>query len=259
MVRYKLLAAIGIAGISVAACGSSNTGSPAASSTPGTVAPTSSSTATSAMAGPATGPMQKDHVMGQIASVSGSTIQVNQPGGTGTAAVAFAPTTKISQAMPAQLTDVTAGSCVWVRPAHDNGTAGNGPVTAARVMISDAANGQCGPVGGQPASGTESPAPGQPQHDRGVHGSVASVSGNTIVVTAESGGTTAPTNVAVTPDTRYMKRNIVNAQAITQGECIAARGSKDGSGTLQATWINLRAADNGKCPEPNGDHPHPGN
>jgi hypothetical protein len=255
MVQYKLLAAIGIAGISVAACGSSNSGSTAASSTPGTVA----STTTSAMAAPVPGPMHKDRVLGQIASVSGSTIQVNQPGGTGPAAVAFAPTTKISEAMPAKLTDVTAGSCVWVRPARDNGTPGNGTVTAARVMISDAVNGQCGPAGGEPASGTASPTPGQPRHGRGLRGTVASVSGNTIVVAAASGGGAAPTNVAVTPDTRYMKRTIMNPQAITQGECIAARGSKDGSGTLQATMINLHASDNGNCPEPKGDHPRPGN
>jgi hypothetical protein len=259
MVRYKLLAAIGIAGLSVAACGTSNSGSTAASSTPSAAAPT----ATSSSAAPAAAPMGKDRVAGLIASVSGNTVQVNQPGGTGTAAVAYAPATKISQAMSAQLTDVTAGSCVWVRPARGNGTPGNGTpgngtVTAARVLISDAVNGQCGPPGGKPASGTTSPAPDQPPRGRGLRGTVASVSGNTIVVTTVSDGTTAPANVEVTDSTKYMKRAVAGAQAITQGECIAARGSKDSGGTLQATMINLRASDNGNCPEPNGDHPRPG-
>jgi hypothetical protein len=254
MVRYKLLAAIGIAGLSVAACGTSNSGSTAASSTPSAAAPT----ATSSSAAPAAAPMGKDRVAGLIASVSGNTIQVNQPGGTGTAAVAYAPATKISQAMSAQLTDVTAGSCVWVGPARGNGTPGNGTVTAARVLISDAVNGQCGPPGGKPASGTTSPAPDQPPRGRGLRGTVASVSGNTIVVTTVSDGTTASANVEVTDSTKYMKRAVAGAQAITQGECIAARGSKDSGGTLQATMINLRASDNGNCPEPNGDHPRPG-
>jgi hypothetical protein len=202
--------------------------------------------------------MGKDRVAGLIASVSGNTIQVNQPGGTGTAAVAYAPATKVSQAMSAQLTDVTVGSCVWVRPARGSGTPGNGTVTAAGVLISDAVNGQCGPPSGKPAAGTTSPAPGQRPRGRGLRGTVASVSGNTIVVTTASDGTTAPANVEVTDSTKYMKRAVVGAQAITQGECIAARGSKDNGGTLQATMINLRASDNGNCPEPNGDHPHPG-
>jgi Domain of unknown function (DUF5666) len=256
MVRYKLLAAIGIAGLSVAACGSSNGGSTAASSAPGTVAPTATSAAAAPAPGP--GPMGRDHVAGQIASVSGSTISVTQPGGTGTATVAFAPATTISEAMSAQLTDVTAGSCVMIRPARDGGAPGNGAITAARVLVSDAVNGQCGPAGGRPAGGTTSAAPGQPPRGRGLRGTVASVSGNTIVVTTASDGGTAPTTVDVNADTRYMKRAVVNAQAITQGECIAARGSKDGSGTLQATMINLRASNNGNCPQPKGDHPHPG-
>jgi hypothetical protein len=254
MVRYKLLAAIGIAGLSVAACGTSNSGSTAASSTPSAAAPT----ATSSSAAPAATSMGKDRVAGLIASVSGNTIQVNQPGGTGPAAVAYAPATKISQAMSAQLIDVTAGSCVWVRAARGNGTPGNGTVTAARVLISDAVNGQCGPAGGKLAAGTTSPAPDQPPRGRGLRGTVASVSGNTIVVTTAPDGTTAPTNVEVTDSTKYMKRAVVGATAITQGECIAARGSKDNGGTLQATVINLRASDNGNCPAPNGDHPHQG-
>jgi Domain of unknown function (DUF5666) len=255
MVRYKLLAAIGIAGLSVAACGTSNSGSTAASSTPSVAAPTATS---SSSAAPAATPMGKDHVAGLIASVSGNTIQVNQPGGTGPAAVAYAPATKISQAMSAQLTDVTAGSCVWIRPARGNGTPGSGTVTAARVLISEAVNGQCGPPGGKPAAGTTSPAPDQPPRGHGLRGTVASVSGNTIVVTTTADGTTAPANVEVTDSTKYMKRAMVGAQAITQGECIAARGSKDDGGTLQATMINLRAADNGNCPEPNGNHQRPG-
>lgn len=253
MMRYKLLAAIGIAGLSVAACGSSNTGSKAASSTP-SAAPT----ATSASAAPGSAPRGKDRVAGQIASVSGSTVQVDQPGGTGTAAVAFAPATRISEMMSAQLTDVTAGSCVWVRPAPDSGTPGNGTLTAARVVVSEVANDRCGASADKPASGTTSATPGQPPRGRGLRGTVASISGNTIVVNTASDSTTAPTNVEVTDKTTFMKRAVVNAQAITEGECIAARGSKDNGGTLQATVIKLRASDNGNCPEATGDHRRPG-
>jgi hypothetical protein len=77
---------------------------------------------------------------------------------------------------------------------------------------------------------------------------VASVNGSTVAVT--TAGVPSQVNVAVTNTTTYIKRTTSNSQAITQGKCIAARGTKDSSGTLQAAAINLHPASNGSCQGP---------
>jgi hypothetical protein len=171
-------------------------------------------------------------VAGLIASVSGNTIQVNQRNGTAT--VVVTPSTVIAEQTPAGLTDVTPGSCVTVRPTPDSAPPTSGTVTAQAVLIAPANNGQCSqPQGGQ---------------GRGVRGTMASVNGNTI--TLNTGGNPAQINVSVTNTTTYIKRAASNAQAITQGKCISARGTKDSSGALQATAISLQPATNGNCPGP---------
>ncbi len=240
--KYPLLAVIGITALSVAACGSSTSGSPTSSSkasgTTSTSTSASSSTPTSTSGTPSA--QGNDHVAGLIASVAGTTIQVTQQ--SGAAAVAYSPSTAISQVTPAQLTDVTPGSCVAVRLAGGGGQQSGGTVTARRVFINTSANGQCQP----------------PRGRGGVGGAVSSVNGNTIVVNATGSNGNTQTNVQVDNTTTYAKRAVANSQAITQGECIAARGTKDSGGTLQATTISLRPADNGTCGQPNGGWHHHG-
>jgi len=233
--KYPLLAVIGITAVSVAACGSSTSGSPTsankASGSASTSAPPSTSGTPAAQG--------NDHVAGLIGSVSGTTIQVTQQSGPAT--VAYSPSTRISEVTPAQLTDVTAGSCVAVRPA--GGAQSGGTVTARTVLINTSANGQCQP----------------PRGRGGVGGTVSSVNANTIVVNAtDSSGNTSQTNVEVANATTYAKQAVADSQAIAPGKCIAARGTNDSSGTLQATTLNLRPANNGTCPQPNGPRHHPG-
>jgi hypothetical protein len=236
MSKYPLLAVIGVTALSIAACGSSTTGSPTTSSKAGGTTSASSSSAPTSGAPSVQG---KDRVSGLIASVSGTTIQVTQQ--SGTAAVAYSPSTSISEVTAAQLTDVTPGSCVAVRPA--GGGQNGGTVTARTVWISPATNGQCRP----------------PRGRGGVSGIVSSVNGNTIVASAtDSSGNASQTNIQVSDNTTYAKRAVANSQAIAVGKCVAARGAKDTGGTLQATAINLRPANNGTCPQPNGQHHHQG-
>ena len=161
--------------------------------------------------------------------MSGNTIQVTQK--TSTATIDFTNQTAISEIDPAQLSDVTAGSCVAIRPTRDS--APNGPVTAHTVLVSPAGNGQC------------------PQaHDggRGVRGTVAAVNGNTIAVATATNPT--PTTVGINGDTRYAKWVAASPQAITAGKCIAGRGTNDSSGALPATSITVRPAGNRPCPSP---------
>ena len=232
--RYAILAVTAAAALSVAACGSSGNPAPAASKSPpasaASSAPGSSSAPTPGAQAPP-GNHGKDRVGGLIASVSGNTIQVNQRNGTAT--VDVTPSTTVAELTPAQLTDVTAGSCVAVRPAHDNGS-GGAQVTARNVVIGTAPDGTCT----------------APQHARAgaLRGTVASVNGSTVVINVtDQSGSTSQASVGIDNTTTYEKRAVATPAAITQGKCLAARGTNDSSGNLQATMVSVAPANNGTC------------
>jgi hypothetical protein len=213
--RYIVFAIVGASALSLAACASSTSPtnhSPGASGA-------SSSPSTTANAGGG-----RDRVAGLIASVSGNAIQVNQQNGPAT--VDFTNSTKFAEISPGALTDVTAGSCVTIRTSRENQS------TARAVLVSPADNGKCP----------------QPQRNRGIVGSVSSVTGNTISV-ATAGNST---NVSVTADTSYARRASATSQSVAQGKCIAARGTKDNNGALQATAVTVLPANNGNCPRTKG-------
>jgi hypothetical protein len=171
--------------------------------------------------------------------VSGNAIQVTQQEN-GTATVDFTESTKVAEVTPAALTDVTTGSCVSVRPGHEESPGGGQPITAATMRIHPTIDGKCPPAKAAKRST--------------VDGSVASVTGNTITVTGtDASGNTAQTAVSVNHKTKYTKQASATSQAIAAGKCIAAWGTKDGSGTLQATTVDLRPANDGKC---HGRQPH---
>jgi hypothetical protein len=220
--RLAILTVAGASALSIAACGAShNTG-------------TSASPTSSAATSPS--PNGKNSVSGMIASVADNAIQVTQQAGNAT--VDFTPSTKITEDTPAALTDVTAGSCVAVHPTKGSGN--TGAITAQSVRVSPAVNGKCS----------------EPKHHAGVAGIVASVAGNTITANGTVGNG-SPSTVTVTDTTKYTKETVGDAHALAQGKCVAAQGTKDGSGTLQATAITVRQADNGSCQEPGAKrHPH---
>jgi len=185
--------------------------------------------------------------------VAGNSIQVTKEDNA-TAAVNFTSTTKVTEIIPAALTDVTTSSCVTVRPTNEG--QGGQQVTAASVKVSPSVNGTCpkpkaAAPGGSPSpapSGAPTPPPAQPAP---VQGSVASVSGNTINVSGtDASGNTTQTAVTVDDRTKYSKQTSANTDAITQGKCLNARGTMDNAGALQATSISVRAADDGKCGKP---------
>ena len=250
--RFAILAVTGATALSVAACGSSNNSSP---TTPSTSTSTVTSTTTSPA--PAQGEAQ---VSGLIASVAGNSIQVTKEDNT-TAAVNFTSTTKVTEVAPATLSDVTSGSCITVRPTKE--IQGSQPVTATSVRVSPSVNGTCPPgkESGQgsttstPPPGSPTPAPAKPKPLRGA---VASVTGNTITVAGtDASGNTTQTAVTVDDQTKYSKLTTATPDAIAQGKCVNARGTLDNGGTLQATTIKLRSANDGKCGGP-GKPPHGG-
>ena len=216
-----VLAVAGVTALSVGACSSSHDEKPPASSSPAAA-------------------KGKASVHGLIASVSGNAVQVTQQSGAAT--VDVSPSTKVTETTVAQFSDVAPGNCVSVvdKPAPAPG----GPVTAALVHLSpQEGNGKCA----QPKTGP-----------RKVIGTVASVSGTTINVSVtDANGNPAQTAVTVTDATKYSKGAAATSQAIAQGKCITAQGTKDGGGTLQATVVALGPASDGKCPQPAADKQHP--
>jgi Domain of unknown function (DUF5666) len=214
-------------------------------------APTTTSAPSS---GPAT-PNGETRVSGLIASVAGNAAQVTQQSGNAT--VAFGGSTKVTETIPAALTDVTAGSCVSVRP-QESGQGGQ-PITAASVRVSQAVDGKCPQANGSAPESTP-PAPSgsmTPAKRPRVQGAVASVAGNTInVTTTDASGNATQTAVTVSDKTKYSKQAAADTQAISAGKCLTARGTQDSAGALQATTIDLRPAHDGKCAGQAGHHGH---
>jgi hypothetical protein len=247
LTRVAIFAVTGATALSVAACGTSNDNAKPTAASPTNPNPTSSSPAPSAKG--------KDWVSGLIDSVSGNTIQVSARSGSAT--VDFTPSTDVSEITPAQLTDVTAGSCVTVRPDHAG--AGSG-ITARTVRVSPAVDGKCQQP--KPPAGNSTTAPAAPPEAPAGHhlvrGQVASVAGNTITVNStDESGTSSQTAVTVSDATKYSKQATTDAQALSQGKCIAAHGTTDSAGALQATAITVQASENGNCPQPGGKrHSH---
>lgn len=243
--RGALLAFAGLTALSVAACGSPTETNGASTNS---AAPTTSSATHQGEHN------DKDQVMGLIASVSGNTIQVTKKDGTAT--VGFGQSTKISEITTAKLPDVTTGSCIAAMAQQDSN-----PLTARRVMLWPAADGNCTRSHPKDRQESASPTPtsGKPREHQAIEGTVASVSGNTITVssTDSDGGAATPTTVTVNNETRYAKRAPADQSAIAAGKCIAAHGPDDASGTLQASTITLRAARDGSCGGPGGPEGHP--
>jgi hypothetical protein len=224
---FAILAVAGATALSVGACSSSHDGK----------SPTTSSSAASSPA--VSKGKNKDTVQGQVASVSGNAVQVTESSGTAT--VDVGPSAKVTDYTKAQLTDVAAGNCVRViaKPAP------GGPATALSVQVSPpAGDGKCPQP--KPAA---APAPDKPFP---AVGPVTSVDGNTIKVAVEDvNGNPSETDATLTDKTQYTKGVPANVQAVAQGKCITARGTLDGGGTLQATFLTLTPANaKGQCPEP---------
>jgi hypothetical protein len=223
---FAILAVASATALSVGACSKSHDEKSS---------PTSSSAASSPAA---SNGKNKDSVHGQVASVSGNAVQVTESSGTAT--VDVGPAAKVTDYTKAQLTDVAAGNCVRVisKPAPPPG----GPATAISVQLNPpGGDGKCPQP--KPAA---APSPDQPVP---AVGTVVSVEGNNIKVAVDdANGNPSQTEVTVTDKTQYMKGVSADLQAVAQGKCITARGTKDGGGTLQAIAVTLTPANaKGQC------------
>lgn len=174
-----------------------------------------------------------ESVSGMIASVSGSTVQVTQP--TGTVTVDVSSSAKVDEFSKARLTDIVVGSCVNVTPTPDS-PSGDAFTALSVQRTQPVSDGKCW----EPKRAAS---PGQP-----VNGTVASMADNTIDVTfTGADGERSEAHVTVTGNTHYSQDTLTNSEAIAQGKCITARGTKDGDAPLQATAVTLGPAANGRC------------
>jgi Domain of unknown function (DUF5666) len=180
--------------------------------------------------------MGHDEIEGLVRSVSGNTIQLTQRDRSA-ATVDFTPQTMVTELSSAALSDVKPGSCVDVKPAAQSAPPG-GAITAESVEISPSEGGQCPPPVG-PAEGPR------------VNGIIDSVTGNTFAVNGiDPTGKATHSTVTVANTTTYTKHAVTNEQAIQNGKCMAAMGTKDG-GVLHAQTIDLEP-----CPPMGRPHHH---
>jgi hypothetical protein len=176
----------------------------------------------------------KDHIEGLVRSVSGDAIQLTQRDRSA-ATVDFTPQTMVTELSSAALTDVKPGSCVDVKSVPQSASPG-GAITAESVEIIPAIANRCPPPPGPAAA---------------AYGMVDSVAGNDIkVTTIDPTGKTTHSTVSVVSTTTYTKHAVTNAQAVQDGKCMAAQGTKDGN-VLRAATIDLEP-----CPPMGSPHHH---
>ncbi|MDT4894856.1 MAG: hypothetical protein QOE97_3891 [Pseudonocardiales bacterium] len=252
--RSTLAAAgIAVAMVSLAACGGGSSGA----STPSTSAAAGGGAA-AAGGGGAAGGANAPAASGLIAAVSGSTMQV-QSQQNGQVAVTWSGTTSFTDTVPTTLSAVKTGDCVFAA-----GASGSSPTatsfTAATMSVSPAVNGSCGagrggagqgarPTrSGFPGGGRPSGAPGGGAGTAIANGSVTSVSGSTIVVASQAGGS-SPTSRTVTvgSSTKLTTMAKATSSAATVGKCATVQGTADSSGTVAATSVRITDAVSGQC------------
>jgi hypothetical protein len=259
----RLAAGVPVAALVLAGCGGG--GSSTSTAAAGTPAPSSSAAGQRAGAG-ARGPAAS----GEIAAVSGTTLQVQST--SSQTAVTWSASTTFTKSVPATL---AAGDCVTV-----SGTPGSGTdaITATSVRVVST-SGTCtldrtGRAGG--ANGTPRPRPsggfggtrpsGAPGGGAGpsgtpggggrdfatVFGSVTSVSGSNVVVsgTLRTGGRFGGATPPATPSASAVTVTLGSAASVLTtakatgadakvGTCATATGKADSTGTVAATAIGL--------------------
>jgi Domain of unknown function (DUF5666) len=259
-----LAAGIPVAVLLLAGCGGSSTPDSAAA------APVATPSATGGAPGGGSGGAGRGPAAsGEIAAVSGRTLQVQNT--SSQTAVTWSASTKFTRSVPATL---AAGDCVTV-----TGTPGTGSAITATSVRVLSTGGTCTvtprafPSGGARRSGGGTPPSGAPGGGAGpsgapggggrdfatAFGTVTSVSGSTVVLsgTLRSGGrfgrspgatpsaapTATPSATAVTVTLGSSASVLASAAATGAdakvGTCATATGKADSSGTVAATAIAL--------------------
>lgn len=220
---------------------------------------------------------------GTIASVSGSTMEVQ--GSSSQTTVSFTSSTTISQRVSGSASSVVAGVCVsaFGKPTSGSSTSNNRfgqPVTASSVTVSQPTSGKCSsgfgggaaggggfPGGGQAPQGTPPSSLPQGRRPSGQFGSFGAASG---LVTAVNGssvtvqesnpqtGSTSSVTVTLTGSTSYSEVQSATTSALVVGQCARAFGSSDSTGAIAAQSITVSSPSSNGCSSGNGFPGGPG-
>ena len=225
-------------------------------------------------------PRQVPGTSGEVAQVSGRTMQVQNPT-SGQVAVTWTKDTTFTQQVAATLADLSVGDCVMVSPSADSAASqSSDPIQAGQVRILPASeDGTCTPTGGgmgapgdlqgggpglngdggTPPSGmptgmpTDLPSDGSVRM-MGAFGTVTKVSGtgftvSTAMPSAPGATESTPTavTVEVTDDTDLTRSGTATSNAVKVGVCVDARGQEDATGAITATSIAVSPKVDGEC------------
>ena len=212
---------------------------------------------------------------GQIAALSGNSMEVQDPA-TGQVTVTFTAKTTFTQTVTVPASAIVAGDCVTAVAASSSASASASAaatapatasttaapptaITATMVAVSTPRSGSCtGPRTGSgpqqtPPSGAPSGLPsgvpsGLPSggrtggtFGRAVFGQVSSVSGSSLVVHEAARGTQPARDVTVTTDaaTVITEQRSASAATLQVGKCVSAAGTTDSTGAVAATRIAI--------------------
>ncbi len=162
----------------------------------------------------------RDPVRGEVVAIKGQVVTVTAADGTDSN-FDITPTTAVNQQQDASIADATVGGCAFgigERIADDL-------VAATQVVISD--HGPKGP--GDCRRGSS----GDIHHLGVAGGEVTAIDGTTYTVNANAG----PQRFQVGAQTRAVRLVKVPTSTLTAGQCVTARGPRDGSGRVTAASI----------------------
>lgn len=249
MRRLVLAAAAAAAALGAAACGSSSTGGASSASS-------TSSTGTDAGGG-GRGGLARNAAAGEVVQLSGTKLVLNTTQ-SGDVNVTFAATTPVSKTSTGSLGDITDGECLTATGQKDS----TGTFTATTVNISDPVGGSCtagGGLFGGPGAGNRSPNPSfspnpsrspRPGGQNGmvIRGQVTAENGVSITLVQLGGASSGQSTTITVPTTATVSKTAsATASDIAVGDCVAAIGPKDSSGTVTATTLAISPAGPSGC------------
>ena len=219
--RIATTATLVVAGLALAACG------------------TSAAAGGTAKASPSPSPRVRNGAQGELVQMNGSTLILNASSGDVT--VLYDASTTFQKTSTGTFQDITANKCIVATGARDPG----GNVTAATVRLSDRVNGACafgqGPAGGGVGGARATPLPGaSPRPNLGnlafTGGEVTAVSGTTVTVQPPTG---AAQTVIVATTVRVSRSSLASASDLALHQCLSATGTRDASGKVTARAIAI--------------------
>lgn len=230
-----------VAALGLAACGNTTSAST-----------TGSRSSAPAQPGGANG-LRRNGAAGELVQIGSTSLVLNTQ--TGDVTVDFTSSTPVTKTRTGTVADITQGSCITATGQKD----ATGTLTASTVLISAPLNGTCvrsglfGDGGPQRSPGASprpsfSPPPGTPPVAF-ARGQVTAVNGTSVTVQQinAAGTSTGSTTITVPTTVRVGVTTQTSTAALSVGDCVAAQGTRDSSGTVTARSLSITPAGPSGC------------